>query len=76
MTPKTWTDVLIERARCEGWLRGHNGFHWEGEPLDTLSLLRPCEACHDGWMDSVGYPGYRHPCQVCDGTGIAQGGER
>jgi hypothetical protein len=74
MTPKTWTDVLIERAKCEGWLRGHNGFHWEGEPLDTLSRLRPCDACGgSGWDFASDKHG--DDCRPCHGSGIAPEGD-
>jgi hypothetical protein len=93
MIPKTWTEVLIERAN---WHAREDSMKWTLSVCDLrhasaasfavalqtatahvleLSLLRPCEACHDGWMDSAGYPGYRHPCQICHGSGIAPEGD-
>jgi hypothetical protein len=84
MTPETWTEVLIERARLRGYISGWKSATRRGlgesriragRALYRISRLRQCEACHDGWMDSAGYPGYRHPCQICHGSGIAPEGD-
>jgi hypothetical protein len=53
MTPKCWQDVLVEKARCEGWIIG-----WTARSVqctdelalkyrerDALSDLCPCEVC-------------------------------
>jgi hypothetical protein len=86
MKPKTWTEVLIEKARLRGYIAGWTAATKRTEgatrlraqaSLTRLGKMRPCESCPDGWMDSAGYPGYRHPCAFCNGTGIApEGGDK
>jgi DnaJ-class molecular chaperone len=76
MTPKTWTEVLIERARCDGWLsgyatRGRGNLVGMRHLSNALSLLRPCEACN-GTGDIRRGMSFRDAiCGSCDGTGIA-----
>jgi hypothetical protein len=79
MKPKTWIEVRERLVYLRGYLSGWAAYSCQDgvtpaemqREMDALSRLRPCGACHDGWMDSVGYPGYRHPCQICGGPGIA-----
>jgi DnaJ-class molecular chaperone len=79
MTPKTWTEVLIERARLRGYLSG-----WEaatrsglgesriraGRALYRISRLRPCMAC-GGCGKYRPTIGCDCDCATCHGSGIA-----
>jgi hypothetical protein len=84
MIPKTWTEVLIERARCEGYADGL----YDGRVLAPSDLalkvgrssdlagelydLCPCEAC-EGTGERHQSDGDR--CQLCHGSGIAPEGD-
>jgi hypothetical protein len=84
MTPKTWTEVLIERARCEGYASGL----YDGRVLASSNLamkvarssdlaaelyaLHRCEAC-EGTGERHQSDGDR--CPLCHGSGIAPEGD-
>lgn len=82
--PKTWQDVLITRARCEGYREGWHD-HLYGrvvsltvieDRLIALSALHRCETCR-GTGEIRRFDRYYitvEECQACHGTGIAKEG--
>jgi hypothetical protein len=86
MMPKTWREVEIEKAWCEGWMKLADEVE-EYSPaflddveyltmkyrLAELSALRPCEECKGSGMDYESDKSFDH-CSACHGTGMAKEG--
>ena len=82
LNPTSWQEVMIERARCEGYLQGcagvrqHSpGWHDATQRLAALNVVKRCEGCEgtgkgEHLSGNDEYACENAVCSDCGGTGI------